>query len=39
MVFLRSHLMRQSDEVARLPEAREGFVLLPRRWVVERRCV
>jgi transposase len=35
--------MRQSDgvqrrEVARLPEAREGFVLLPRRWVVERRC-
>jgi hypothetical protein len=25
--------------VARLPEAREGFVLLPRRWEVERRCV
>jgi hypothetical protein len=24
--------------VARLPEAREGFVLLPRRWVVEGHC-
>jgi len=23
-------------EVVRLPEARKGFVLLPRRWVVER---
>ena len=23
-------------EVVRLPEARQGFVLLPRRWVVER---
>ncbi len=24
------------SEVARLPEAKRGFVLLPRRWVVER---
>jgi transposase len=23
-------------EVVRLPEAKRGFVLLPRRWVVER---
>ena len=23
-------------EVVRLPEAKKGFVLLPRRWVVER---
>ncbi len=23
-------------EVVKLPEARKGFVLLPRRWVVER---
>ena len=23
-------------EVVKLPEARQGFVLLPRRWVVER---
>ena len=25
-------------EVVRLPEAKRGFVLLPRRWVVERSC-
>jgi transposase len=25
-------------EVVKLPEATQGFVLLPRRWVVERRC-
>jgi len=25
-------------EVVKLPEARQGFVLLPRRWVVERSC-
>jgi transposase len=24
-------------EVVKLPEAKQGFVLLPRRWVVERR--
>jgi transposase len=24
-------------EVVKLPEAKKGFVLLPRRWVVERR--
>jgi transposase len=24
-------------EVIKLPEAKQGFVLLPRRWVVERR--
>jgi hypothetical protein len=26
-------------DVARLPEFREGFGLLPRRWGVARRCV
>jgi transposase len=25
-------------EVVKLPEAKRGFVLLPRRWVVERTC-
>jgi transposase len=25
-------------EVVKLPEAKQGFVLWPRRWVVERRC-
>ena len=25
-------------EVVKLPEAKRGFVLLPRRWVVERSC-
>lgn len=30
----RSHEMRL--EVVKLPEAKRGFVLLPRRWVVER---
>lgn len=25
-------------EVVKLPNAKRGFVLLPRRWVVERRC-
>ena len=25
-------------EVSKLPEAKHGFVLLPRRWVVERSC-
>ncbi len=25
-------------EVVKLPEAKHGFVLLPRRWVVERGC-
>lgn len=25
-------------EVVRLPEAQRGFVLLPRRWVMERGC-
>jgi transposase len=25
-------------EVVKLPEAKHGFVLLPRRWVVERSC-
>ena len=25
-------------EVVQLPEATKGGVLLPRRWVVERRC-
>jgi transposase len=25
--------------VVKLPEAKKGFVLLPRRWVVERACV
>jgi hypothetical protein len=25
-------------EVAKLPATKRGFVLLPRRWVVERSC-
>jgi transposase len=25
-------------DVVKLPEAKNGFVLLPRRWVVERSC-
>jgi transposase len=25
-------------EVVNLPEAKHGFVLLPRRWIVERSC-
>ena len=27
---------RITSEVVKLPEVRRGFVLLPRRWVVER---
>jgi transposase len=32
-----AHAQPRRLEVVKLPEARKGFVLLPRRWVVERR--
>ena len=32
----RRRCARHPLEVVKLPEAKRGFVLLPRRWVVER---